>query len=60
MFHFWKSAGEYAKRATVVDLSLLKICLMALGMVIGVTVPRRKNYRQVFWQRVYLLLLYCL
>lgn len=43
MFHFWKSAGEYAKRATVVDLSLLKICLMALGMVIGVTVPRRKK-----------------
>lgn len=43
MFHFWKSASEYAKRTTVVDLSLLKICLMALGVMIGVTIPRRKK-----------------
>lgn len=43
MFHFWKSASVYAKRTTVMDLGLLKICLMALGVMIGVTVPRKKK-----------------
>lgn len=59
MFHFWKSAKVYAQRASVMDLGLLKICLLALGVLLGVTVPRKKNYRQALWQQVYLLLPYC-
>ena len=43
MFHFWKSAKVYAPRATVMDFGLLKICLCALGIVLGVTVPRKKK-----------------
>ena len=43
MFHFWKSAKVYAQRASVMDLGLLKICLLALGVLLGVTVPRKKK-----------------
>lgn len=43
MFHFWKTAKAYARQTTVVDLGLLKICLLALGLLLGVTVPRKKK-----------------
>ena len=43
MFHLWKSAKVYAQRASVMDLGLLKICLLALGVLLGVTVPRKKK-----------------
>lgn len=52
MFHFWKSAKVYAQRATVMDFGLLKICLCALGIVLGVTVPRKRKCRQAFWPAV--------
>lgn len=43
MLHFWKSAKVYAQRVGLLDLGLLKICLCALGVLIGITVPRKKK-----------------
>lgn len=43
MLHFWKSAKVYTQRVGLVDLGLLKICLCALGILIGIAVPRKKK-----------------
>lgn len=43
MLHLWKSAKIYKDRMSVMDMGLLKICCMALGVVLGLTVSRKKK-----------------
>ena len=41
--HFIKSLKMYNDRAGVVDKGLLQICMCALGVLFGATVPRKKK-----------------
>ena len=43
MLHFWKSAKLFMERANHKDLTLLRCCLCALGVLIGILAPRRKK-----------------
>ena len=43
MLHLWKSAKTYTQRMGVLDLGLLKICCLALGTLMGLTVSRKKK-----------------
>ena len=43
MLHLWKSVKTYAQRMGVLDLGLLKICCLALGTLMGLTVSRKKK-----------------
>ena len=41
MLHLWKSVKTYTQRMGVLDLGLLKICCLALGTLMGLTVSRK-------------------
>lgn len=41
--HFLKSLKLYKSRAGLLDKSLLQICMCALGVLFGATVPRKKK-----------------
>lgn len=41
--HFLKSLNIYKDRAGVLDKSLLQICLCALAVLFGATLPRKKK-----------------
>lgn len=43
MLHLWKSVKTYTQRMGVLDLGLLKICCLALGTLMGLTVSRKKK-----------------
>ena len=43
MMHFLKSLKIYNNRAGVLDKGLLQICLCALSVLFGATVPRKKK-----------------
>ena len=43
MLHLWKSVKIYKDRMSVLDMGLLKICCLALGVVLGLTVSRKKK-----------------
>ena len=43
MLHVWKSVKTYTQRMGVLDLGLLKICCLALGTLMGLTVSRKKK-----------------
>ena len=43
MLHLWKSVKTYTQRMGVLDLGLLKICCLALGTLMGITVSRKKK-----------------
>lgn len=43
--HLLKVVKEYGNRVKLKDLALLKICVCALGILIGVMVPRKKKMR---------------
>ena len=47
--HFLKSLKMYNERAGVVDKSLLKICMCALGVLFGSTVPRKKKGQTILF-----------
>ena len=42
MLHLWKSVKIYKERMSVLDIGLLKICCLALGVVL-LTVSRKKK-----------------
>lgn len=41
--HFLKSLKTYSERAGVLDKGLLQICMCALAVLFGATVPRKKK-----------------
>ncbi len=41
--HFLKSIKIYGDRASILDKGLLQICLCALAVLFGATVPRKKK-----------------
>lgn len=41
--HFFKSFNIYRNRAGMLDKSLLQICICALAVLFGATVPRKKK-----------------
>lgn len=41
--HFLKSLKLYKNRAGMLDKSLLQVCMCALGVLFGATVPRKKK-----------------
>lgn len=41
--HFLKSIKTYGDRANILDKGLLQICLCALAVLFGATVPRKKK-----------------
>lgn len=43
MLHLWKSVKTYTQRMGVLDLGLLKVCCLALGTLMGLTVSRKKK-----------------
>jgi phosphotransferase system glucose/maltose/N-acetylglucosamine-specific IIC component len=43
MLHVWKSSKLFVERMNWMDAGLLKLCLCAFGVLIGVTVPRKKK-----------------
>lgn len=43
MLQLWKARKAYVEQSTVVDFALLKFCLCAVGVVIGLCVPKRKK-----------------
>jgi len=38
-----EATDDYAKRSTWMDFALIKICLCALGVMIGVSVPKERR-----------------
>lgn len=48
MMHFLKSLKLYKNRAGKLDKSLLQICMCALGVLFGTTVPRKKKGKTTF------------
>lgn len=43
MLQVWRSVKTFVQRLGVVDLALLKVCLCAFGVLLGVTAPRKKK-----------------
>lgn len=43
MLNIWKSAKVYTERMGILDCGLLKICCVALGVLMGLTVSRKKK-----------------
>ncbi len=43
MMHLWKSLKLFVGRMSTADHLLVKICLCALGVLVGLTVPRNKK-----------------
>ena len=41
--HFMKSLKTYGDRANLLDKGLLQICMCALAVLFGATVPRKKK-----------------
>lgn len=41
--HFLKSLKLYKNRVGMLDKSLLQVCMCALGVLFGATVPRKKK-----------------
>lgn len=41
--HFLKSTKQYIERASILDKGLLQICVCALAVLFGATVPRKKK-----------------
>lgn len=41
--HFLKSVKSYSSRANIFDKGLLQICICALAVLFGATVPRKKK-----------------
>lgn len=39
----FEASDEYAKKSTWTDFALIKICLCALGVMIGLSVPKEKR-----------------
>lgn len=42
-----EASDEYAKQSTWADFALIKICLCALGVMLGLSVPKKK-WKPVF------------
>lgn len=43
MMKLWKGTMAYTERANLVDLTLLQVCSMALGVLVGVLTTDRKS-----------------
>lgn len=43
MRRLFDSADEFLRRSTWKDLAVLKICLLALGFLLGTKVPRKRR-----------------
>lgn len=43
MNRLFESADEFLRRSTWKDLAVLKICLLALGILLGAKVPRKRR-----------------
>lgn len=43
MMSLFEGANEYVKESDWKDLSLIKFCLCAIGIMIGINVPREKK-----------------
>ncbi len=43
MMKLWKGTMAYTERANLVDLTLLQVCSMALGVLVGVLTTRKKK-----------------
>lgn len=39
----FKSADEYLKRSDWKDLAMIKFCLCAIGIIIGLSIPKKKR-----------------
>ncbi|WP_443664159.1 permease of phosphate ABC transporter [Dysosmobacter sp.] len=48
MKKLFEAANQYLKGCTWKDMALLKICVCAMGVLIGLAVPRRKK-RAAAW-----------
>lgn len=45
MKKIFENANEYVRKSDWKDLSVLKFCLMALGVIIGVCIPKEHKKR---------------
>ena len=45
MLHFWKSVKLFIERLNALERTSLKVGVYAAGILIGMTVPRRKKLR---------------
>lgn len=43
MMKLWKGTKTYVERTNLVDLTLLQICSMALGILVGLLTTRKKK-----------------
>lgn len=43
MKHFIEVIKQYAKNMSICDLGLLKFCMCAVGVVIGLSIPQKKR-----------------
>ena len=43
MLHVWKGTKTYIERTNLLDLTLMSLCSVALGVLVGLTTSRKKK-----------------